>query len=122
MPVVEKNYQAEGDQIIKIGNRRIYMSGIKISSYLHSFKSSPRIFTFLADTIYTYNKENGLVPVYALDYGKYMNEKVSLWDVTPTSGKFINISQSLYVETDIFLLLNFILRDFAHEPFVGIPS
>jgi len=117
-PVVEKNYKTEGDQIIKIGNRRIYMSGIKISSYLHSFKNTPRIYTFLADTIYTYNKENGFVPVYALDYGKYMSEKVSLWDVTPRSGKFINISD-LYVETDNFLLLNFELREFAHEPFVG---
>ena len=117
-PVVEKNYQAEGDGIIKIGNRRIYMSGIAIRSDLHSFKNTPRIYTTLADTIYTYSKENGFVPVYALEYGKYMSEKVSLWDVTSTSGKFINISD-LYVETDNFLLLNFILRDFAHEPFVG---
>ncbi len=118
-PVVETNYQTEGDQIIKIGNRRIYISGITIHSYLHSFKSTPRIYTSLADTIYTYNTENGFEPVYALDYGKYMNEDISLWDVTARSGKFINISQLLYLETDNFLLLDFNLREFAHEPYVG---
>lgn len=118
-PVVLKNYKTEGDQTIKIGNRRIYMSGITIHSYLHSFKNTPRIYTFLADTIYTYNRDSGFVPVYALDYGKYMNDKVSLMDVGPITGKFINISPWLYIETENFLLLNFILRDFAHEPFVG---
>jgi hypothetical protein len=118
-PVVEKNYHTEGDRIIKIGNRRIYLSGITIRSYLHSFQNTPRIYTLLADTIYTYNRENGFVPVYAFDYGKYMNEKVSLLDIGSVSGNFINISPWLYVETDNFLLLNFILREFAHEPFVG---
>lgn len=118
-PVVEKNYNTKGDNTIKIGNRRIYISGIKIHSYLHSFKNSPRIYTFLADTIYTYNKENGVEPVYALDYGKYMNEKVALSNITPGTGEFINISDNFYVETENFLLMNFILRDFAHEPFIG---
>jgi len=114
-----KNYKIKGENSTKIRNRRIYMPDIKIFSYLHSFKNSPRIYTFLADTIYTYNKENGLVPVYALDYGKYMNEKVTLNSVTPTTGEFINISNSFYVETENYLLLDFYLRDFAHEPFMG---
>ncbi|PKO96026.1 MAG: hypothetical protein CVU12_07260 [Bacteroidetes bacterium HGW-Bacteroidetes-7] len=118
-PVVEKKYKTEGDNTIIIGNRRIYMSGIKIHSFLHSFKNSPRIFTLLADTIYTYNKENGVEPVYALDYGKYMNEKVVLSNITSTTGEFINISDHFYVETENFLLMNFILRDYAHEPFIG---
>jgi len=118
-PVVDHDYQMKGDNSTKIRNRRIYMPDIKIFSYLHSFKKSLRIYTFLADTIYTYNKENGLVPVYALDYGKYMNEKVTLSNITPKTGKFINISGSFYVETENFLLLDFHLRDFAHEPFMG---
>lgn len=118
-PVIVKNYKIKGENSTKIRNRRVYMSDIKIFSYLHSFKNSPRIYTFLADTIYTYNKENGLVPVYALDYGKYVDEKVTLSNITPKTGKFINISGSFYVETENFLLLDFHLRDFAHEPFMG---
>jgi hypothetical protein len=118
-PVVEYNYQMKVDNSTKIGNRRIYMPNIKIFSYLHSFKNSPRIFTFLADTIYTYNKANGLVPVYALDYGKYLDEKINLSSVSSLTGKFINLSRHIYLESENYLLLDFILRDFAHEPYTG---
>ena len=57
-----------------------------------------------------------------MDYGQYSPSKIYLNQITRNSGKLISLANTFYYETDNFLLLDFLLRDYAHEPFYGKKS
>lgn len=94
----------------------------EIGGVLHTFKDSIRMYTFYGDTIYTYIDSNRLKPRYFLDYGQYAPSKIYPNQITQHSGKLISLASTFYYETDNFLLLDFLLRDYAHEPFYGKKS
>lgn len=86
---------------------------------LHFFKDTIRIYDFYTDTIFSFVDNSRLIPRYVMDYGKYTPSKIYQNQV---SGNLITLDYQFYYETDKFLLLNFLLRDYAHEPFYGKKS
>lgn len=86
---------------------------------IHFFKDSIRTCDYYGDTIYSYIGNNRLHPRYVMDYGKYASSKIYLNEITYYSGKLITFKNTIYYETDKFLLLYFYLRDYAHEPYFG---
>jgi hypothetical protein len=90
-----------------------------IGCILQSFKDSIRVYTSYGDTIYSYRDSNILFPRYVLDYGQYTPSKIYLNQEGKNWAKQITLDNGFYHETDKFLLLNFRLRDYAHEPYRG---
>lgn len=93
-----------------------------IPQALHFFKDSIRVYDFYGDTIYSFVDSNSLHPRYVMDYGQYASSKIYLNQITDYSGKLITLDHSIYFETDKFILLSFLLRDYAHELFYGKKS
>jgi len=54
-----------------------------------------------------------------MDYGKYTPSKIYINQEGTNWDKQITLDNGFYYETDKFLLLNYRLRDYAHEPFRG---
>jgi hypothetical protein len=90
-----------------------------IGSILQYFKDSIRVYTSYGDTIYSYRDSNILFPRYVMDYGKYTPSKIYINQEGTNWDKQITLDNGFYYETDKFLLLNYRLRDYAHEPFRG---
>lgn len=109
-------------ELIPKGIKLINPLGNSIPQALHFFKDSIRVYDFFGDTIYSFEDSSSLHPRYVMDYGKYASSKIFLNQTTDYSGKLITIDHNFYYETDNFLLLSFLLRDYAHEPFYGKKS
>lgn len=90
-----------------------------IPQALHFFKDTIRLYDIYSDTIFSFVDTNKLIPRYVMDYGQYAPSKIYLNEITLSSGNLISLDNHLYFETEKFLLLNFLLRDYAHEPFYG---
>lgn len=86
---------------------------------IHFFKDSIRTYDYYGDTIYSLHDNRHLYPRYVMDYGEYASSKIYLNEITYYSGKLITSDNTIYYETDKFLLLYFFLRDYAHEPYFG---
>jgi hypothetical protein len=85
----------------------------------HFYKDTIRIYKQYNDTLYSFYDGNKLVPRYVLDYGVYAASKIDLDQLNYLEGKVISVDNSHYYETDRFIMLSFLLRDYAHEPFFG---
>lgn len=90
-----------------------------IPQALHFFKDTIRLYDTYTDTVFSFVDNNKLIPRYVMDYGQYASSKIYLNQITFVSGKLITFDHRVYFETDKFLLLEFLLRDYAHEPFHG---
>ncbi|MHC1779763.1 MAG: 6-bladed beta-propeller [Bacteroidales bacterium] len=98
-----------------VGNRVMNISGSSLPLYVNHFKDSLRICYALDKTIFSFDHEKGTYRRYHIDYGKYRTPD----DLTGRPDKLITIDPHYYIESDKFLLLYFLLKDYAHEPFVG---
>ncbi len=76
-----------------------------------------RLLYLVNDTIFSIDSRMNYKPVYCINYGKYQNETTFKSEYTAVKGKHVNINASYYIETPRYIILNFHLRDFAHEPY-----
>lgn len=83
----------------------------------HSFKykKSTRFFFFENDTIFSLDSSLNYNPLYVFNYGKYKN--IEEFDGKKSRGKHIDLNDGKIVETNNLLMMQFNLRDYAHEPF-----
>lgn len=83
----------------------------------HSFKykKSTRFFFFENDTIFSLDSSLNYNPLYVFNYGKYKN--IEEFEGKKSRGKHIDLNDGKIVETNNHLMMQFNLRDYAHEPF-----
>ncbi|MHC1780735.1 MAG: 6-bladed beta-propeller [Bacteroidales bacterium] len=83
----------------------------------HSFKykKSTRFFFFENDTIFSLDSSLNYNPLYVFNYGKYKN--IEEFDGKKSRGKHIDLNDGKIIETNNLLMMQFNLRDYAHEPF-----
>jgi len=79
------------------------------------YKESTRFFFFENDTIFSLDSALNYNPLYVFNYGKYKN--IEEFDGKKAKGEHINLNNGDLYETDEFLMMQFNLRDYAHEPF-----
>lgn len=120
-PVVKMKRKKNDVRTIVLGNKTVNIDAGDISDYLKISRDKINVYSSLGDTIYRFEKGE-LKPEYALFYGKYKKENYVIpQNPHEIANDFINISNFIYFETDVFLLIELNLRGFAHEPYKGSP-
>ncbi|HCT94431.1 MAG: hypothetical protein A2X19_03080 [Bacteroidetes bacterium GWE2_39_28] len=69
------------------------------------------------DTIFTLDQKFNYYPSFVINYGNYINTSTDRKAITGTTGNHINLDPLSYVESSRFIMMNFMMRDFAHEPY-----
>ena len=111
-------YKRKYDRIIEISgkngvkfnfekNYRIYPLGYRYREFL-------RFFFYENDTIFSIDRSLNYSPVYVINFGKYKNPEE--FDGHHSKGDHISLERGTCYETDNFILAEFNLRNFAHEP------
>lgn len=87
----------------------------RIAPHSFRYKKSTRFFFFENDTIFSLDSSLNYNPSYVFNYGKYKN--IEEFEGKKTKGKHINLNDGKLIETDNYLMMQFNLRDYAHEPY-----
>ena len=69
------------------------------------------------DTIFTLNQSLNYYPSFVINYGKYRNTSTDIYNTPRTKSDFITIDYSTFVESNRFIMMELMLRDYAHEPY-----
>ncbi|MHC1779854.1 MAG: 6-bladed beta-propeller [Bacteroidales bacterium] len=118
-PVVKMKRKKNDVRTIVLGNKTVNIDAGDVSAYLKISRDKIKVYSSMGDTIYAFEKGE-LKPEYALFYGKYKKENYVIPQNPHEIAKdFINISNFIYFETVNLLLIEFNLRGFAHEPYIG---
>ena len=88
---------------------------LRIPPKVYRYEDKMRLFFPLSDTIFTLDKALNFSPSYAIKFGKY--KKPSELGSSSAKGENVTISSHNFFETGSFILAQFNLRSFAHEPF-----
>jgi hypothetical protein len=84
---------------------------------IRSFKDTVRFVNIYNDTIFTLDQNLNYFPSFVINYGNYVNTSPDRSGITHIKGKHINIDPLSYVESERYIIMNFIMRDYAHEPY-----
>jgi len=90
-------------------------STLRMPPKVYRYEDKMRFFFPLSDTIFTLDKALNFTPSYAIKFGKY--KKPSELGSSSVKGENVTISSHNFFETGSFILTQFNLRSFAHEPF-----
>ena len=122
MPYISENAMESGGERIFISSD----SGPKPPSnimfsinspQLYRYDESVRLVTSENDTIFSIDSKMNYSPAFSINYGKFKNEPPKKDVVTVLEGDFISLRPGYYIESRNSLILNFYLRNFAHEPY-----
>ncbi|HCT94429.1 MAG: hypothetical protein A2X19_03070 [Bacteroidetes bacterium GWE2_39_28] len=80
-------------------------------------KNQARIFSLSNDTIFTLDQKLNYYPTYAINRGKYVDTSPDRSNISYVKGNHINLDPESYVESTRFIIMDFIMRNFAHEPY-----
>lgn len=81
------------------------------------FKHLVRLVNPYNDTIFTLDKSLNYYPSFVINYGNYINTSPNREGISGSKGDHINIDPLSYVESERYIIMNFIMRDYAHEPY-----
>ncbi len=84
---------------------------------IRSVKNTVRFVNIYNDTIFTLDQNLNYFPSFVINYGNYVNTSPDRSGITHIKGKHINIDPLSYLESNRFIIMNFIMRDYAHEPY-----
>ena len=84
---------------------------------IRSFKNVVRLVNIYNDTIFTLDQNLNYFPSFVINYGNYVNTSPDRSEITHIKGKHITIEPLSYMESNRFVIMNFIMRDYAHEPY-----
>ena len=80
-------------------------------------KNQARIFSQSNDTIFTLDQKLNYYPTYAINRGNYVDTSPDRSNISYIKGNHINLDPESYVESTRFIIMDFIMRNFAHEPY-----
>ena len=80
-------------------------------------KNQARIFSQSNDTIFTLDQKLNYYPAYVINLGNYVDTSPDRNNISPVKGNHINLDPESYVESTRFIIMSFIMRNFAHEPY-----
>ena len=69
------------------------------------------------DSIYTLDQSLNYFPSYVINYGSFINKSYDRKEITLAKGNHISLDPLYYIESTRFVMMNFIMRDYAHEPY-----
>ena len=69
------------------------------------------------DSIYTLDQSLNYFPSYVINYGSFINKSYDRKEITLAKGNHISLDPLYYIESARFVMMNFIMRDYAHEPY-----
>ncbi len=84
---------------------------------IHLFGNSARLVNGGNDTIFSLDETLSYHPQFVINYGKYKNESREVFNMDINKGNHISLDPSFYMESSQFILLRFLMRDYAHEPY-----
>ena len=87
----------------------------RIAPHSFKYKKSTRFFFFENDTIFSLDSSLNYNPLYVFNFGKYKD--IEGFDGKKSKGKHIDLNGGKIIETNNLLMMQFNLRDFAHEPY-----
>ena len=87
------------------------------SPLIKIFKDVARLIYQYNDTIFTLNQSLNYYPSFVINYGKYRNTSTDIYNTPRTKSDFITIDYSTFVESNRFIMMELMLRDYAHEPY-----
>jgi hypothetical protein len=100
------------------------VSVVNVGSYyrvippeLSPFKNSMRLIAKGNDTIFTLDSDLNYSAAFRINYGKYKNISEKRDDITYLDGKHIDMRVRYFIESEKYLILQFGMRDFCHEPY-----
>jgi hypothetical protein len=87
------------------------------SPLIKIFKDVARFIYKYNDTIFTLNQNLNYYPSFVINYGNYRNTSTDIYNTPRTKSDFITIDYSTFVESNRFIMMKLMLRDYAHEPY-----
>ena len=84
---------------------------------IRSFKDVVRFVNIYNDTIFTLDQNLNYFPSYVINYGNYANTSLDRSGITHIKGKHITLDPLSYMESNRFIMMSFVMRDYAHEPY-----
>lgn len=84
---------------------------------IRSFKNVVRFVNIYNDTIFTLDQNLNYFPSFVINYGNYANTSLDRSGITHIKGEHITLDPLSYMESDRFIMMSFVMRDFAHEPY-----
>ena len=80
-------------------------------------KTEARFINPVNDSIFTLDQNLNYFPSFIINYGGFINKSFDRKGITLTKGNHISLDPQYYFESTRFVILNFIMRDYAHEPY-----
>jgi hypothetical protein len=113
-------YATKESYVESIGIGRTTSEGKRYSTYppsIRPFKNIIRFVNIYNDTIFTLDQSLNYFPSFVINYENYANTSLDRSGITHIKGKHITLDPLSYVESNRFIVMNFIMRDYAHEPY-----
>jgi len=84
---------------------------------IYKFEDNVRFLLNENDTIFSIDSKMNFSPAFIINYGKYKNESPNRESITQLEGDHISFRSVYCIESPQSLILQFYLRNFAHEPY-----
>ncbi|HBZ24628.1 MAG TPA: hypothetical protein DEO54_00130 [Rikenellaceae bacterium] len=84
---------------------------------IYKFEDNVRFLTSSNDTIFSIDSKMNYAPAYRVNYGKYKNESPNREDINLLVGDHVSLRATYCIESQQSLILQFYMRNFAHEPY-----
>ncbi|PKO98456.1 MAG: hypothetical protein CVU13_09870 [Bacteroidetes bacterium HGW-Bacteroidetes-8] len=111
-------YKKKYDRLIELSGKNGVMFALeknyRVYPLAYRYKEFLRFFFYENDTIFSIDRSLNYSPVYVVNFGKYKNPEE--FDGHYSKGDHISLERGICYETDNFILMEFNLRSFAHEP------
>ncbi|PKP38341.1 MAG: hypothetical protein CVT97_01900 [Bacteroidetes bacterium HGW-Bacteroidetes-14] len=113
-------YASKESYVESIGIGKTTSEGKTYAAYppsIRSFKDVVRFVNIYNDTIFTLDQNLNYFPSFVINYGNYANTSLDRSGITHIKGKHITLDLLSYMESNRFIMMNFFMRDYAHEPY-----
>ncbi|HCV15624.1 MAG TPA: hypothetical protein DF637_04755 [Rikenellaceae bacterium] len=87
------------------------------SPTVYIVKTEARLINSANDSIFTLDQNLNYYPSFIINYGGFINKSFDRKNITLTKGDHISLDPQYYIETTRLIILNFFMRDYAHEPY-----
>jgi len=121
MPYISENAMESDGEMIFISSDNPtpstnHMFSLNFSA-LYRYEDNVRLVTSKNDTIFSIDSKMNYSPAFSINLGKFKNESPDKDDISVLEGDYITLNRSYYIESQRSLILNFYMRNFAHEPY-----
>ncbi|OFY91473.1 MAG: hypothetical protein A2266_09995 [Bacteroidetes bacterium RIFOXYA12_FULL_40_10] len=120
MPHISENAKESGGEMIFISSDSPTPSTNRMFTLnfpaLYRYEDNVRLVTYKNDTIFSIDSKMNYSPAFSINLGKF-KKAPDKDDISELEGDYITLKRSYYIESQRSLILNFYMRNFAHEPY-----